>query len=343
MLYIDDKFARMLSSRVKNFRNLKQYTYNFSCDVCGDMGKGRQRTRGYVYRAGNSDYLNYKCHHCAASMTVGSYLKKMHPDLYKEYSFERYTATNKKHVPHKKLQLDVVPAVFANTETLFDSHLEGLKNCANLSEDHPVAKYLRKRMIPKDKWDLLYFTRGFKKYTNSVIPNKFKDEEDDHPRLVIPYFNNHGKMFAFVGRAFGKEEPKYYTIKLTEEDRVFGLDRIDASKKIYATEGPIDSLFLPNAIAVSGSSFDNPTLQSLKSRLVIVHDNEPRSREITKIIKKNIQLGYSICLFPHSVKEKDINEMIQAGYTQEEIVDTIDENTYHGIEALMRFTHWSLV
>lgn len=340
MLYQESTFVTRISPYVLNFKQKKPYLWGLSCPICGDISKGRQKIRGYIYRPGTSDHLNYKCHHCSASMSFGTFLKTKFPELYKEFVYSRYELTSKAHVPHKNFTEMVATESFPLT----DAALDRLKPCANLKDTHPVAKYLNKRMIPKDKWSGIYYTLEFMKYTNSVVPGKFKKIEDDHPRLVLPYFAEHGKMFAFVARSFGKEEPKYYTIKIDEDkERIYGLDKVDYSKKIYAVEGPIDSLLIPNAIAVSGSSFDTPTMQALKSVVTIVGDNEPRSREIVKIIKKNIDLGYKVCMLPHTVKEKDINELILSGMTSDEIVELIDANTYQGVKAKLKFVEWKLV
>lgn len=340
MLYQESTFVTRISPYVLNFTQKKPYLWGLSCPICGDVSKGRQKVRGYIYRPGSSDHLNYKCHHCGASMSFGSFLKTKFPELYKEFVFSRYELTSKARVPHKNFPAMVKTEAFP----LVDSAVDKLKKCEGLGDNHPVAKYLLKRMIPKEQWKHIYYTLDFMKYTNGLLPNKFKKLENDHPRLVLPYFTEHGKMFAYVARAFGNEEPKYYTIKLDEDkERIYGLDRLDYSKKIYAVEGPVDSLLLPNAIAVSGSSFDTPTMQALKSVVTIVSDNEPRSREIVKILKKNIELGYNVCMFPHTVKEKDINDLIVSGMSSKEIVDLIEANTYHGIKATLKFAEWKLV
>jgi hypothetical protein len=159
--------------------------------------------------------------------------------------------------------------------------------------------------------------------------------------MIIPYFTPAGKCFAFQARAYGKEEPKYYTIKVdATEEKIYGLDRIDYGKPIYIVEGPIDSLFIPNCLAVSGSSFDMPTIRSILTNATLVMDNEPRSKDITKLLDKNIKLGYNVCMFPEHIEQKDINEMILAGMTSEEIVETINTNTFKGIEAKLRFSTW---
>ena len=91
-------------------------------------------------------------------------------------------------------------------------------------------------------------------------------------------------MFAFQGRAFGKEEPRYITIKLDENKRrIYGLDRLDVNKKVYVVEGPIDSLFLPNSIAAAGSDL-NINLPNA----VYILDNEPRNKQIVDKIQQLI-------------------------------------------------------
>lgn len=346
MLFIDSQYPTRLAPWLKNFKQVKPYAWVFSCPLCGDMSKGRQKARGYLYRPGNANHINYKCFHCSASMSMGTFMKDQFPEMYKEYVLQRYSETSVPHVAHRDIRkvMDVVPKAVPNVE-IKDAALDNLKSCAELKDSHPVAKYLNQRMIPRDRWNLLFYSLKFVQYVNSQLPKKFDPKKvEEHPRLVIPYFNAHGKMFAFQGRAFDAREPKYITIKLDEDaERIYGLERLDYSKRIYCTEGPIDSLFLPNAIAVSGSSFDSPTMQALKTNLTIVQDNEPRSREIVKIIKKNIDMGYSVCMLPHSVQEKDINDMVKAGYTTKEIHDMIDANTFKGAEALLKFTQWKLI
>ena len=118
------------------------------------------------------------------------------------------------------------------------------------------------------------------------------------------------------------------------------MERVDYAERIYVVEGPLDSLFLPNAIAVSGSSFDTPTIRKLLPNATIVMDNEPRSKEISKQLAKYIDKGYNVVMYPDTVQEKDINEMILSGKTPAQILDLINTNTFSGIEAKLRFSTW---
>jgi hypothetical protein len=337
MLYIDLKYANILGARLRNFKQKRDYLWNYSCPVCGDSSSNKLKARGYIYRA-KSD-LFVKCHNCNYGTNLGNFIKYVDTHLYDEYVLERYKSGASKHNANK----DVAPLIpkVEKEELLEDDILEGLSRIDNLPLTHPAVAYLAKRKIPKDKWNLLYFAPKFKAYTNSVTPKFAEPIIDEHPRMIIPYFKPSGKCFAFQGRAYGAEEPKYYTIKVDEtEEKIYGLDRVDYSKRIYVVEGPIDSLFLPNAIAVSGASFDTPTIRQLLSNATIVMDNEPRNKDIVRQLAKYIEMGYDVCMFPDYIEEKDINDMILSGKTKEEIVEIINTNTHHGIEAKLRFSTW---
>ena len=337
MLYIDAKYAAFLGSRLRNFKQQKDYLWNFSCPVCGDSTSNKLKARGYIYRT-KSD-LFCKCHNCGYSSNLGNLIKRVDAALYDEYVLERYKAGATRYNAHK----DVAPILPKPkiVELLEDDILDPLKRLDTLDVSHPAVKYVLDRKIPRDKWHLLYFAPKFKAFTNSVSPKFEEPIVGEHPRMIIPYFTPAGKCFAFQARAYGDEQPKYYTIKVDEsEEKIYGLDRVDYSKRIYVVEGPIDSLFIPNGIAVSGSSFDTPTIRSLLANATIVMDNEPRNKEIVHQLENYIELGYSVVMYPDYIEEKDINDMVKAGRSPAEILDLINTNTFSGMEAKLKFANW---
>ena len=357
MLFIDAKYAEILGSRLRNFAKKKDYLWNYSCPVCGDSSKNKLKARGYIYRKKND--LFSKCHNCGSGLSLGNLIKYVDPNLYDQYTLERYKEGATGRMSHKKIKevnddffvtepvkntLQFTGNIEEGNVSFTDSILEPLTKMSDLPESHPAVQYLLSRIIPKDKWDLLYFAPKFKAFTNTVTPKFQEPIKDDHPRLIIPYFNNHGKVIAYQARAFGKEQPKYYTIKVDEDcEKIYGLDRVDYSKRVYVVEGPIDSLFLPNSIAVSGSSFDMISVRQLLTNATIVMDNEPRNKEIVKLLEKNIELGYNVCMFPDTVPYKDINEMVSGGMTPDEIMEIINTNTFSGAEAKLRFSKWKKI
>lgn len=335
MLYIDAKYAKLVSYKLRNFKEKSKYYWNFSCPICGDSKKNKLKARGNLKEYNNR--LIYKCFNCGISISFGNLLKQIDPLLYDEYVLENYKESTSIKTPHA----DITELIKKPKIELTDSALDDISRCDTLPLTHISIKYLISRKISKDLWSKFWHADKFKEFTNKLKPEQFENISNDHERLIIPFFNAAGKMFAFQGRSYGDEQPKYYTIKLDEsEEKIYGLDIIDYSKPIYVVEGPIDSIFLDNGLAVSGSSFDVPTIRSLASNAILIMDNEPRNKEIVKLLGRYIDKGYRVCIWPDNIYEKDINEMILAGKTKEQIMEIINTNTYTGLSAKLRYNDW---
>lgn len=343
MLYIDLKYTALVGSRIKNFKQKSQYVWQYTCPYCSDWTSEKVKARGYIYRKKTD--LFTKCHHCGHGSNIGNLIKHFDEQLYKQYVVERYTNNVSKFSDHKDVTPLFQPSKEVNLEEveLVDDVLSSIKRIDQLATDHPARKYVEGRMIRPEHLSLFYFAPKFKKFVNKHV-EKFTAEslERDHPRLIIPYFNAHGKVVMFNGRAFGDEEPKYMMVRLDEDcEKVFGLERVDYSKTIYVCEGEIDSLTLDNMVGVGGAaSFDSHVIQRIKTNAVLIHDNEPRSREVTKIVAKTIKQGYNCFLPPETFEFKDLNEAIQNGMTREALKELIDANSFQGIRAELRFTTW---
>ena len=122
-----------------------------------------------------------------------------------------------------------------------------------------------------------------------------------------------------------------------EKQKIFGLDKVDKTKTIYVTEGPFDSLFISNAIAMCGSDVN---ISNDHDQYVFVFDNEPRNREIVAKIDKYIEQGSRVVIWDSGIKEKDINDMVLAG---RDVQSMIESSVYHGLEAKLKFTQWKQV
>ena len=324
--YIDIKYINLISPQLQQFKKKGEALWNFRCPYCGDSKKSKIKARGFVYRKKND--LFYKCHNCGVGATLGGLLIHVDSKTHKDYIMERYKQGVKTNNPEPEFKFDV--PVF-RPKDVFSS----LNSLEKLGKDHPARKIIERRKLPNRALKDLYLCDSFYKFTNTLIPNKFPSLDGDHPRLLIPFRNEKGEIFAYQGRAFGKEQPKYITIKLEDRDKIFGLDRVDKSKPIYVVEGPLDSLFLDNCVAVAGADFSN-----MKGDLIIIYDNEPRNKEINKQIEKTIDQGKSVCLWPDSMIHKDINDMVIAGYTKEQVQEIITDNTFSGAAAQLRFSEW---
>ena len=330
MSYIDTKYLNIIGPQLLQFKKKGDFLWNFRCPYCGDSQKSRTKARGFVYRKKND--LFYKCHNCGIGTTLGKLIEYVDSKIHKDYIMERYRCGVKTNNPEPEFKFDV--PIFRKKGVL-----KSLKSISDLSTEHPARKIVEERLIPSEFLSDLYLCESFYKFTNTLVPNKFPSLDGDHPRLLIPFRNEKGEVFAYQGRSFGKEQPKYITIRLDDDTtKIFGLDRIDDSRQVYAVEGPLDSLFLDNCIAVGGAD-----LAKLENDTVIIFDNEPRNREICKQMDSCIGFGKRIVIWPDSMKHKDINDMIMAGYTKEQIQEIIDDNIFSGAAAKLRFSEWKKI
>ena len=209
--YIDTKFINLLSARLPKFKRKAEYLFNFRCPHCGDSQKSQSKARGFVYKKKNDMF--FKCHNCGMGQSLGNLIKFLDPNLYKEYIFERF----KDGKPTKdKPEFDFTPSKVLKTKTADEKLLHELDSFDKLVQTHPAKQFVYKRMISKEHWDKFFFCPKFYEWSNSIVPNKFPNLKQDHPRVVIPFYDRSGKFFAFQGRAFGKEQPKYITIKFDE-------------------------------------------------------------------------------------------------------------------------------
>ena len=88
---------------------------------------------------------------------------------------------------------------------------------------------------------------------------------------------------------------------------------------IGVVEGPIDSLFIPNSIAMVGSgAIDNIHDRFRDSDVVYVLDNEPRNTQIAKYNEKLIKMGKQVCIWPSEMLDKDMQMLVgKTGLTDE--------------------------
>ena len=346
--YIDIKYLNLLSTRLPKFKRKSEYLYNFRCPHCGDSQKSQTKARGFVYRKKNDMF--FKCHNCGVGQTLGNLIKHIDPSMHKEYIFERFKdgkVVAKKEEP----EFDFTPSRLLKSKekpfaefTRYDRALRQLRRFDELVQTHPAKQFVFDRQIPKEHFDKFFLATKFYEFCNEIQPGKFPDLKHDHPRVVIPFYDRAGKFFAFQGRAFGKEQPKYITIKFDEtKQKIYGLDRIDLNKPVMITEGPIDSLFLDNAIAMAGADADGGiTIQH--QQCTMIFDNEPRNEHIVSRMIKAVDKNFNVCIWPESVREgKDINDLILSGKSASQVQSLIHNNTHSGLAALQNINNWKRI
>lgn len=335
-LYIDKKYVNLVSSKLDRFVQKKQDLWNFRCPLCGDSKKNKIKARGFLYVKKNSVF--FRCHNCSRSISLGSFLKEMDPQLFSEYRLDYYKEGKHSNVPSPEF---VAPA---KVEVTFGDLK--IPSIDKLSEEHIAVKYLKERRIPRDQWDRLYYTDDFKAFVRESFPNGKSEEElskwkNNDVRLVIPYFDQNKKLLGAQGRTLVNSKVRYITVKAFDSaTKLYGLEKVDFSKKIYVVEGPLDSLFLDNSVATMDASLESIYELLGNYEYVFVPDAEPRNKEVVRIIKKMIDHGRFVCLFPEEYG-KDINEIVlKNNLNQQNLMNLVTKYTYQGLHAQLEFTKW---
>ena len=320
---VDAKYIGLVSSRLKKFKRVKANLFNFRCPICGDSQKQKNKARGYIYPIKNN--MNYKCHNCGASLSFNNFLKQVDTTLHKQYTLEKFKEG------HTGKNFVVEEPKFEFSKPVFKKSFDLPKASSN----SVASDYLTKRKLNPDKF---YFADKFMEWTNSQ-KQTFDTILRDESRIVIPMYDETKNLIGFQGRALGKSFTKYITVMLDEEaPKVYGLDTIDKTSPVYITEGPFDSTFICNSIAMCGADADISGWGI--SDPVWIYDNEPRNREIVSRIQRTINNGGRVVIWPTNIEEKDINDMVLAGH---DVMSMLESNTHSGLEAKIKFNNWKRV
>lgn len=333
--WLEEKYIALTGLQLGHFHRQSRTTYGFRCPFCGDSQKRRNKTRGYFFLY--KGHYFYKCHNCNVSMSLRTFLRQQAPELFREYQLDII-----------RQERPVTPAPLSMPVSSEAKMLGfgkpkpdiSLPTIASLEDNHLAAQYCRSRGLPSESLSYLYFTDKWTSWIKEMEWS-YALPEDHGPRLIIPWFNRRGDLLGAQARRIDATgtAARYVTLKHEScEDKIYGWDRLDLHKPIYVVEGPLDSWFLPNAVASMDS--DLLRLQEkyfLNHAAVYVWDNEPRNAAVTANLQRAIKKGLPVVVWPSTLNEKDLNEMSQSGYN---VPDLVEKHTFRGLRAELEFRRW---
>ena len=335
-IIIDTKYLSLLSPRLDRFKKVRDYLWNFRCPQCGDSQKSKSKARGYVYRKKTD--LFFKCHNCGVGQSVGNLIKDLDPFLHKQYIMERYRAGETGKRKSKAPEFKFETPKFKPKKTTID-----LPSIESLPKEHYARVYCEGREIPQQFMDKIFYAEDFKNWALSVCQVDYSNLMGKEPRLVIPFFDKDNQLIGAQGRALQESKVRYVTIKVHEDaPKVFGLERWNSDQHTYLVEGPIDSLFLPNCLAVAGADMSDLGILN-KDKTTLIFDNEPRNFQIVRSMIKSLQDGWKIVVWPNSITCKDINDMVLTSIKDARLVEIINTNTYSGQRGEWEVKSWKKV
>jgi len=332
----DTKYLSLLSPRLERFKKVRDYLWNFRCPQCGDSQKSKSKARGYVYRKKTD--LFFKCHNCGVGQSVGNLIKDLDPFLHKQYIMERYRAGETGKRKSKAPEFKFETPTFKPKKTNID-----LPSIESLPKEHYARVYCEGREIPQQFMDKIFYAEDFKNWALSVCQVDYSNLMGKEPRLVIPFFDRDNQLIGAQGRALQESKIRYVTVKVHEDaPKVFGLERWNSDQHTYLVEGPIDSLFLPNCLAMAGADMSDLTLID-KDKTTLIFDNEPRNFQIVKSMVRFLKNGWKIVVWPNSITCKDINDMVLTSIKDARLVEIINRNTYSGQRGEWEVHSWKKV
>ena len=336
--FVDKKYIGYISSSLGRFAWKKETLANCRCPFCGDSEKNKAKARGYFFPF--KERWVFKCHNCGVSCGMHKILTQVAPSLAKEYALETFKEKNGQvDPPTAKEETHKAPSV---TRPRKKNPLDGLHRLADMNPNHEAVRYILNRKLPESCLAELMYAPDFTKVGRAIDPEYFPNTRKEDPRIVIPFFDRGGNLLGVQGRSLNpKDSLRYITLKMKGQSRLwYGLWKVDAMQKVYVVEGPFDSMILPNCIASVGACAVEDIADFLQhSELVFVLDNEPRNAQIVAYNEELIEAGKKVCIWPSSVAEKDINEMLMTR-SAESIQQTIDNHTYSGLSARVVLTKW---
>lgn len=339
--WIDEKYISQIAYKLPLFKKKSTGLYNFRCPLCGDSKKNKFKCRGFLYQK-KGQYF-YRCHNCGEGTTFGKFLEQFDASIANEYTTERFLEKGgkPKRAVEKVKQLPISDIdselQIRMQQRLIDQLLDRLDT---LPESNIAVQEALRRHIPRDKWCNLYYIDNIKKLEQ--LSDKYRDKiVDEEPRIVIPFFDRNHRLFGMTCRdLLGFSNLKYVTVMLNDHPQIWGLDQYDPTQPGYIVEGPLDAQFLPNALAAGGTALKVIKRFPYITNYTVVFDNQPRNKEVCALIRAACVRGDRVCIWPDSMQEKDINDLVLAGKDPKSI---IDNNTFQGPEALLRFTSWKKI
>lgn len=339
MLYLDLKYLHFVQNKIPGFVRKKDNLFNGRCPICGDSSSNQNKKRFFVYAW--KDSLLCKCHKCDYSSSFGKFLEHFDPFLYSQYRVELFKekyGSRSEAAPIPTEPPKIIPT------TPMGKFLELCPNLTTLPISNAAVQYCIGRKIPRPAWANLHYIDDTTKLITLSPELKISRPEK---RLVLPFIDKDKNLIGMTCRSLDQEASlRYLTVKLSDSPMVFGMNTVDPTKPIFIVEGPIDSLFLPNAIAVTGTSFGKVEgilkgLNLARDQVTLIIDNQPRNRAIVDILDKLITNGFNVVIWDLPAHDgKDVNDLIKNGKSVADVVQAIRRSTFRGLEAKMKFIQW---
>jgi hypothetical protein len=221
-------------------------------------------------------------------------------------------------------------------------------DCIDLEDEFQISYFKSNKIIQKAT-ELLKSRRLL---TAINRPNKFYISLNDYihaNRLIIPFYDENNKIVFYQSRKLLESDNKAkYLSKRNSERTLFNVDKIDENiPYVFVTEGPIDSTFIKNGVALAGISekgsdtFTSKQKEQIRlfpfHQIIFVLDNQWSDNASKSKTSFLIESGKNVFIWPKEYKKfKDINDVCVSFNMDEFPYKFILKNTYSGFTAKLK-------
>lgn len=264
--------------------------YNLKCPICGDSKIKESKKRGWIL-TDKSPFVYY-CFNCGTSISFKNFLKQTNIYLYEEYQKDLKAVLFQPKIT--KLPKETKQSIKETNISLKFSKLSP-KIFSSVTESEIHLEYLKSRKIPDSVISRLVYPKNpISNFLNSNF-------------VIFPfYYKNTDFVYGFQGRSIFNK--KFFIYVKEGFSKIYNQFNVDYSKDVYVFESIIDSLYVPNSIAMLGAELSEDFLKTHnKENLIFVFDNDSTGKIKTK---KYLQKGFKCFIYPNNIKEKDFNEIV---------------------------------
>ena len=162
-LWCDDKYLRLISGQLDQFRYLAPQKSRFRCPFCGDSARNKLKARGYTFP--KQQTIIYKCHNCDLALPFGAFLKRLSRPLFNEYIIENFRTQTPTVVATPPPTISKrLPIVFAGVDQLSSASLD--------TSLQSVRDYVSARQLPDSALTRLYGTLRGHTWLASLVGKK---------------------------------------------------------------------------------------------------------------------------------------------------------------------------
>jgi len=310
-----------------------QSAYNAECCICNE-GKSSGRKRRLFYF---TQKRYFYCFNCSQSWTEAQWLQKVTNynfiDILRDCS--QFTVEFKPEVTKKSI-------VSEETKEIHPLPI----GCIDLENEEQINFYSSQKKVYSKLQHAIEYCNSRRLFTavnrSRHLYVSFEDKKHTN-RLVIPFYDKDNQLVCYQSRSLlSSQFPKYLTKE--GEKCLFGEDKIDPTiPYIFIFEGPIDAMFVRNAVAMAGTDASTKQQQLLNNSIgyekIFVYDNDKGNTSLTKKIKNKLKNKQKVFVWPEKFNRfKDINEVCCHLKLDEFSWKFIVENSFSETEGLVKYT-----